>query len=121
MDAATLAVEPPSGINPIRADAGRDDADPHPPPRAQARAVEPPSGINPIRANASRNDADSDATQRSQASAIEQPTPAAAPCTVATTGLSQRVIARTIRLARSSARTSRGPSAPRMSAPAQKA
>jgi len=40
--------------------------------------------------NASRKNADSAATTRSQARAIEQPTPAAAPLTAATTGLSIR-------------------------------
>ncbi len=55
----------------------------------------------------------------SAASAAEQPTPAATPLTAATTGLSRPTIARMIRLARSSAVTSKcsWASAPEMSAP----
>ena len=63
------------------------------------------------------------ATTRSAARAAEQPTPAATPLTAATTGLSSRMIARMIRLAASSARTSKcsWASAPEMSAPVLKA
>ena len=55
----------------------------------------------------------------SAASAAEQPTPAATPLTAATTGLSRLTIARMIRFAMSSARTSKFSCAlsPEMSAP----
>ena len=62
-------------------------------------AEAPPSGIRPILVNASMKNALSEANTRSQAKAMETPTPAAAPCTTATTGRGSTVIARTTRLA----------------------
>jgi hypothetical protein len=63
----------------------------------------PPSGINPTRLKANSKNADDAATTRSHASASGQPKPAAAPCTPATTGFGNSVIARTTRLAASAA------------------
>ena len=82
-------------------------------------AVAPPSGIRPTRAKASSSEADSAHTARSQASTADSPTPAATPLTPATTGVSQRRIDRTSRLAASRAPTSNRSwaSSPAMSAP----
>jgi len=62
------------------------------------KADAPPSGINPIFVNASMKNAFSEANTRSHARARETPTPAAGPCTTATTGCGSAVIARTVRL-----------------------
>ena len=57
---------------------------------AATNADAPPSGISPILVNANRKNAFSEANTRSQASASDTPTPAAGPCTTATTGSRQR-------------------------------
>ena len=66
---------------------------------AATNADAPPSGISPILVNANRKYAFSEAITRSHARASDTPTPAAGPCTTATTGRGRFTIARTARLA----------------------
>ena len=65
---------------------------------AATRADAPPSGISPILVNASRKNAFSEAMTMSHAKANETPTPAAGPCTTATTGCGRSAILRTAML-----------------------
>ena len=69
---------------------------------AAIRADAPPSGISPIFVKASMKNAFSEANTTSQANANETPTPAAGPCTTATTGCGRLTIARTASFAASS-------------------
>ena len=56
------------------------------PTAAATNADAPPSGISPILVKASMKNAFSEASTTSHASASDAPTPAAGPCTTATTG-----------------------------------
>ena len=76
------------------------------PTAAAINADAPPSGISPIFVNASMKNAFSEANTTSHANARDAPTPAAGPCTTATTGCGRFTIDRTARLAAS--RTSAG-------------
>jgi hypothetical protein len=59
---------------------------------AAINADAPPSGINPTCVKASMKNAFSEANTRSHAKARDTPTPAAGPCTTATTGRGSAVI-----------------------------